>query len=215
MNELIARGLQQYEEALAAGMSTSEAKEYAYSQIPGLKDIINSAGRAASGVWGYGIKVINKRVGISTNGDKSVSKNVSTDHPLPPAAAGKRTPHTLVLYQSGLTNVGETILAAIDTYGVEVGQVIELGDMYFWSAIIGCSRSAIQNILMERAGNRVMSAAGYSFEPVSNSDKRFSVRVTGTPRDKNADLLARRDELVASRDEHARLIAEVDRLLGK
>jgi len=215
MNERIAHGWQQYEEALAAGMNSAEAKEYAYSQIPGLKDIMNAPDRSAAGVWGSGIREINKRVGISTNGDKSVSKNVSTDHPLPPHAAGRRMPHALVLYQSGLTNVGETILAAIDTYGVEVGQVIELGDMYFWSAIIGCSRSAIQNILLERAGNRVMSAAGYSFEPVSNSDKRFSVRVTGIPRGKNADLLARRDELIAARDEHARLIAEVDRLLGK
>ena len=215
MNELIARGLQQYEEALAAGMNSAEAKEYAYSQIPGLKNIMNAPDRSASGVWGYGIKVINKRVGISTNGDENGSKNVSTDHPLPPHATGRRMPHALVLYQSGLTNVGETILAAIDTYGVEVGQVIELGDMYFWSAIIGCSRSAIQNILMERAGNRVMSAAGYSFEQVSNSDRRFSVRVTDIPRGKNADLLARRDELIAARDEHARLIAEVDRLLGK
>jgi len=215
MNELIARGLQQYEEALAAGMSSTEAKEYAYSQIPGLRDIMNSPDRVASGVWGWNIRKINKRVGISTNGDKSVSENVSTDQPSPPHAAGRRMPHALVLYQSGLTNVGETILAAIDTYGVEVGQVIELGDMYFWSAIIGCSRSAIQNILMERAGNRVMSAAGYSFEQVSNSDRRFSVRVTDIPRGKNADLLARRDELIAARDEHARLIAEVDRLLGK
>ncbi len=215
MNEQIAYGLQQYEEARAAGMSASEAKEYAYSQTPGLKDIINTPDRRPSGVWGYGIKVINKRVGISTNGDKSVSENVSTDQPSPPHAAGRRMPHALVLYQSGLTNVGETILAAIDTYGVEVGQVIEFGDMYFWSAIIGCSRSAIQNILLDRAGNRFMSAAGYSFEQVSNSDRRFSVRVTGIPRGKNADLLARRDELIAARDEHARLIAEVDRLLGK
>jgi hypothetical protein len=215
MNEQIAYGLQQYEEALATGMSTSEAKEYAYSQIPGLKDIINTPDRAALGVWGYGIKVINKRVGISTNGDENGGKNASAAYTPPPAAAGKRTPHTLVLYQSGLTNVGKTILAAIDTYGVEVGQVIELGDLYFWLPIIGCSRSAIQNILLERAGNRVMSAAGYSFEQVSNSDRRFSVRVTGIPRDKKADLLARRDELIAARDEHARLIAEVDRLLGK
>ena len=114
----------------------------------------------------------------------SIAASVNGDGPVEVNGKGMYTRRLpgLVLYDSGKSNVGETILNAINAISPTPGTVINWGDMRLWNEVIGCSNNAIYNVLFNKGGMKVMRESGYELEQVTATTHCLSCKVVVTPR---------------------------------
>lgn len=114
--------------------------------------------------------------------------------------ASRRQMPGLVTYSSGTGNVTKTIIAALDQMNLKPGDVVHFGDFHLWSFVIGCTRSAIPNLIQGLSGQTAMADAGYVFDVQNKSYRNFVATVTEAPnseRDKEiGEIKARIDELM-------------------
>ncbi len=224
--------LNEYDRNVAQGMAHARAKRAATAQMyqayPEIAEYIRLGTAAKLGRLPRtpeaqrGIEIIailgtamRRRKGKPGRPPAAAPVAPDTPPPLPPAPAAQNGAHGddrraapgLVLYKSGLSNVTASVLAGLKALDPRPGDVIHFGNMSFWCAIVGCSRPAIPNLLMELAGQEAMTAAGYKFEAVNRSYDAYTVRVVESPGSRElAELETKRREL-------ADLLLEVDRAI--
>lgn len=178
--DLINDGLTMYGQALEAGMSRNEAKQYAYSEIPELRKIIGE--REWLTHWGNGIKAINKSHGLTSQ------REVRLD-PLPMLDFSDDTPKEdnspgLVRTSTGRLSITKTLLAALEHTHHAVGDVVCIGNLEIWGHILNATPEAL-TWLFRHYPHRLPSAAeraGWRFEIVNPSRYQFTVRVVAAPK---------------------------------
>lgn len=176
MNEqTIRQGLDQYDEALGAGMTYAEAKEFAYSSVPGLRESLSDISNA--GMWGNEIKRINK-AHRAESPQRTAAKIVT-----PPAINGNNTrEETFVRTSTGRINITETLLAWLECNRPAVGTEIALGNVALWGRLLGVTPTGI-TMPFRHYDNRDngLARAGWQFEIVDSAYRCFVVRVVAAP----------------------------------
>lgn len=200
--DLINRGLRAYEQAIDAGMTPDDAKQYAYTEVPALKSLL--AGREWLTHWGNGIKAIRIAHKLTP---PSVGRHRPDSVVATPNDNGnsRRRKPLLVISDSGYSKINETVLAALRELCPLAGDTIHFGNMTFWAAILGCTPSAVPNMIQAKS-TAAVTAAGYVFEVVNVDYSDFTVRCTQAP-PSAADV--KRDE------EKAAIRREIDKLLAR
>lgn len=143
-----------------------------------------------------------------------------TPLPLPPGAAPvalgasngadrtRRKPG-IVTYASGLCNVTDTVLSGLKAIEVKPGEVLDLGDLRLLNYALGCSPSAIPNLILSSGGQVAMEKAGYQVTAVDKSYRHFVVRFDSVP------MTATEKETANLRAQLAELAARLAELEGR
>jgi len=177
--ELIDKGLTAYRQALEAGMDRTEAKEFAYSEVPAIRPVLKDRGFLTH--WGNGIKAVDKALGIG-NGSAPHQSKVK---PLPtiPANGKNGRGESFIRTSSGRINVTDSLLAWLENRRPAIGTVINLGDIDLWADLIGVTATGVTMPFRYYDGRKQvgLARAGWQFEIVNPSYRCFSVRVVAAP----------------------------------
>ena len=177
--DLINDGLAKYEQALEAGMSRTEAKQYAYSEIPELRKIIEERGWLTH--WGNGIKAINISRDLTPQREKKPAPppmlDFSDDTPKENNSTG------LVRTSTGKLAITKTVLAALEHTRPAVGDEVCMGNLEMWGHILGVTPEALSWLFRHyTARPSAAERAGWRFEIVNPSRHQFTVRVVAAPK---------------------------------
>ena len=212
----------EYQDARRAGMSHEKAKSIANAEVkrcwPELNQVyfnaINFRRQGGDGKEAASfISALSPLYKKWRNELDAVSSSPVLDVPvIPPPPNGNgsaktfsRERHKLVLYESGNTNVTATVFEAVKRFAPQNKQVINFGNLYLWADVIGCSTSAISNVIFNRANSHIMKDAGFIFELMPDaSESDFRIRVLAVPQNEHAKKIA---ELEAKQAELAAMIA--------
>lgn len=178
--DLINDGLKMYEQALEAGMSRTEAKQYAYSEIPELRKIIGE--REWLTHWGNGIKAINISRDLTPQREKKPAPppmlDFSDDTPK------ENNPTGLIRTSTGKPVITKTILAALEHTAPAVGTEICLGNLEIWGHVLDVTPEALTWPFRHypHRSQSMAERAGWRFEIIDPSRYRFTVRVVAAPK---------------------------------
>lgn len=189
MNELIKQGLVVYESAIAANPNRKAAKEAAYRQVNGLRELVTDDHDALS-QWGSGIYSINKR---------HIGKKVSAQPKpsLPQSRASNRengNGNTGDDDDNGTVSPTRMALSALGSLKPGKGYILNFGDLNLWAAATGTTPSAWTYVFRRGVA---LAKAGYEFEVVDGRDVSFIVRVVKVPQELSPQLMTIDSETLA------------------
>lgn len=219
----------EYERARAEGLKHTPSKNRATTEIkrayPFLSEYFTKAHLYRAGqqhkddaaAWGMRLSARMARLGYKLrlerdkmdNDDSSESPIPSSPKTPPPSPNGsyQRRKPGLVLYDSGYSNVSGTVINAIKSLDLSPGDKLSFGDMKFWGEVVGCSESAIPNIIQGAGGQTQLTDMGYVFETVDKSYRDFIVRAVTVPR--TAEEIRREKRMIEIEAQLAQLAAEL------
>lgn len=179
--ELIDSGLAAYRQALEAGMTPDEAKQFAHAEVPEMRPILGQ--RKFLTRWSNGIKAIKIEFGLAPRGGRP--PKTAAAHPVATTNGnGENDRHEeIVRTGSGRVSVTDTYLAILQCRALKPGDELCIGDLEWWSAALGVTSSALA-MPFRRYDHRPPSAftrAGWRFEIVNPSFRCFTVRVAEAP----------------------------------
>lgn len=179
MNTVVEKGLGFYRQALEAGLTRGEAKEFAYSEVPELCEILSD--RAVLTHWSNGIKAVYKELNASKSSDpapKTIVRSASDN-----GQDNNNRRDAIVHTSSGRINVTDSFVAVLSQLSPKIGDVLCLGDLEFWSRLLGVTPTGV-TMPFRNYPHRQTTAiekSGWLFEIVNSSFRSFAVRVIAAP----------------------------------
>lgn len=176
--ELIKSGLSAYRQALEAGMTADEAKQFAYAEVPGMRPILGE--RKWLTHWGNGIKTIKIEFGLSPRDGRPPKANPAA---APNGGNGNARREAFVRTSSGRINITDSLLAYLERKRPAVGTELHLGDIDLWGSLIGATPTGITMPFRYYADRQQvgLNRDGWRFEIVNPSYRCFTVRVVAAP----------------------------------
>ncbi len=193
LDDLINRGLEIYEHAIATGHSRNAARKAAYENTPGLKDIMNDLD--TRGTWGRRIGLINQRHGVGKRKYSPPDIKITDKSSNGNDDAG-----------NSIVSPTQMIVSALEALKPNKGYILNLGDLTFWSAATGTSPSSWTYVFRRGA---TLAKAGYEFEVIDGREASFILRVTAIPQE-----LPKPPKVVIDNDTLAKAVQAALRAMG-